>query len=86
MKKVLVQQSHNNYPTVEIRAEVPMLVKPIILKEYWYDGTRMYKGVDGKTYIADVLDKMFSPAVKLKVLPERNKGQNADPGNRWQKE
>ena len=87
MRKVEVQSPHSNYASTEIRADRPMLIKPVMLKEYFdKDGTRMYLGINGKKYYADMLDKMFNPQVKLKVLGERHKGKNADPTNHWMNE
>lgn len=71
MRKVIVRQDHNNYPTTEIKADKPMNSRPTILKTFYSDEVRMYAGMDGKTYIADKFDLFFNPGIKLSVLPEK---------------
>lgn len=85
MRKVAIHQSHTTNPTIEIRADKPMMVKPVILKEYWEDGVRMYKAIDERIFFADKYDEMFLCKVKLKVLSERHKGKNADSTREWMK-
>lgn len=84
MKKIQVPQRHKG-SSMEIRAERPMQVAPLIVKEYFdADGTRMYITLPGsKPAFADAFDKMFKPAVQLKVKPEHSKRENIDPTSNW---
>lgn len=84
MKKIQVRQAHKGFST-EIRAERPMQVAPLIVREYFdADGVRMYITLPGKKPVfADAFDKMFKPAVKMKIKPEHGKKENIDPSSNW---
>lgn len=65
-------------PRPEIRAQRPMTAKPVILKEYYAGGQRMYRSIDGRRYIADAFDRTFIPQVKMAVIPRNFKSVRSD--------
>lgn len=56
---------------VDIKANVPALKAPPIKSTVVRKGTRMHIGHDGKEYLADMYDKMFTPGKPGKVLPKK---------------
>lgn len=62
----------------DFRASRASMVKPTIKKEYKQDGVRMYKTVDGRTFIADVFDQNFNQGIKLKMKPKHFKAKSLD--------
>lgn len=87
MKKQRVPQQGNPYLTTEIKAERPLMVKPLIIREYFdKDGVRMYKTHPGGPYIADVYDKVFlNSTSSQQIKPDHYKGLNADKTKLWMK-
>lgn len=67
MKKALLPSA--GHGTWRYQAEKPAYTVPIITKEFLQSGVRMYQTSDGKTYVADVYDRVFK-FQKGKVLAE----------------
>lgn len=54
------------------------------MKRQYYDGSvRMYEGLTGRTYIADIYDKMMNPVKSKPVVNKTWKGVNANRRNNW---
>jgi hypothetical protein len=78
MKEVVHHRGTNT--TRDFSANKVSFTKPEIKKEYFdKDGQRMYKTVDGRTFIADVFDKTFNQGIKLKMKPKNFKAKSIDP-------
>jgi hypothetical protein len=59
-QKILVGNGKAGH-VINYITEKPMSLKPNIKNEYTdQDGVRMYLSEDGKTFIADVFDKLFN--------------------------
>jgi hypothetical protein len=67
MKKALLPSA--GFGTWRFQAEKPANTVPTINKEFYQDDTRMYQCGDGKQYVADAYDKVFT-FKKGKVLQE----------------
>lgn len=71
------KHTDKTYGVTNYHADRPMHVAPVIKKEYKdADGTRMYKSVDGRDFIADMFDKMFK-VIPTQMKPKNFKGDNA---------
>ena len=60
----------------DFRPEVPYSKRPQILGEFYKFGKRMYQGLVGKEYDADMFDNYFKPKFTGKVLRKHHKGSN----------
>lgn len=75
MKKTKTDE-HGNKSTNGFTAERFFFIVPKIISEFIKDGTRYYKGDNGKIYLADVYDLKLSPpklAVKQTEISKRSK-------------
>jgi hypothetical protein len=64
---IKTKSQHQTYGVTQYHAERPVLTQPVITKEYFEgkgkDKVRMYKGENGRVFIAEAFDRMF------KVIP-----------------
>lgn len=56
------------------------IIKPSIKRTFFdKDKVRMYKTTDGRTFIADVFDRIFNTAIRLNIKPKNFKPNSIDP-------
>jgi hypothetical protein len=68
--------------TTDYHPEKPFILKPVIDATFFTgkgkNKVRMYRGKDGREFIASLFDKMFLPAIVLQVKHKHYKSKSLD--------
>lgn len=58
----------------DYRPDVKAITRPVVTQ--FFDGkVRMYRGENGKKFIADAFDRFFNPVESKKIKPQGYKGE-----------
>lgn len=63
---------------IEFHPDVPFTKRPKILQTYFLNGVKMYKGENGRTFLAEVFDKYFNQEAKVVMMGKFYKGENSN--------